>query len=58
MKEKDSSANKGYAFVTFRTRDMASDAIKDLNNCELKVIVVPNWYLFLFKILCHFSLFF
>lgn len=38
MKGKDSSENKGYAFVTFRTKDLASTAIKDLNNKELKVL--------------------
>ncbi|KAI7752672.1 hypothetical protein M8C21_029205 [Ambrosia artemisiifolia] len=36
MKGKDSSENKGYAFVTFRTKDLASTAIKELNNRELK----------------------
>ncbi|KAI8013476.1 Heterogeneous nuclear ribonucleoprotein Q [Camellia lanceoleosa] len=36
MKEKDSSENKGYAFVTFRTKEFASKAIKELNNTELK----------------------
>lgn len=37
MKGKDSNENKGYAFVTFRTKDLASQAIKELNNSELKV---------------------
>jgi len=37
MKGKDSSENKGYAFVTFRTKELAAKAIKDLNNTELKV---------------------
>ncbi|PWA55666.1 RNA recognition motif domain, Nucleotide-binding alpha-beta plait domain protein [Artemisia annua] len=36
MKGKDSSENKGYAFVTFRTQDLAATAIKELNNRELK----------------------
>lgn len=36
MKGKDSSENKGYAFVTFRTKELASKAIKDLNNTEFK----------------------
>jgi heterogeneous nuclear ribonucleoprotein R len=36
MKGKESSGNKGYAFVSFRTKDMASSAIKDLNNTEFK----------------------
>lgn len=37
MKGKDSSENKGYAFVTFRTKELASKAIKELNNTQLKV---------------------
>ncbi|KAD7480095.1 hypothetical protein E3N88_03231 [Mikania micrantha] len=36
MGGKDSGGNKGYAFVTFRTKDLASTAIKELNNRELK----------------------
>lgn len=38
MKGKDSSGSKGYAFVTFRTKEIASKAIEELNNSELKVI--------------------
>ncbi|XP_072967390.1 heterogeneous nuclear ribonucleoprotein Q [Typha angustifolia] len=34
MKSKDSSDNKCYAFVTFRTKDLAAKAIEDLNNTE------------------------
>lgn len=37
MKGKDSTQNKGYAFVTFRNKELASKAIKELNNTELKV---------------------
>ncbi|KAK4396533.1 Heterogeneous nuclear ribonucleoprotein Q [Sesamum angolense] len=36
MKGKDSNENKGYAFVTFRSKELASKAIKELNNTELK----------------------
>lgn len=36
MKGKGLNENKGYAFVTFRTKEMASEAIKSLNNTELK----------------------
>lgn len=36
MKSKDSSENKGYAFVTFRTKELATKAIEDLNNSEFK----------------------
>lgn len=37
MKGKEANQNKGYAFVTFRTKELASTAIKELNNTELKV---------------------
>ncbi|KAK1263197.1 Polyadenylate-binding protein 5 [Acorus gramineus] len=36
MKGKDSSENKGYAFVTFKTKELASKAIEDLNGTEFK----------------------
>nr|GMD03755.1 heterogeneous nuclear ribonucleoprotein R [Ipomoea batatas] len=36
MKGKEANQNKGYAFVTFRTKELASTAIKELNNTELK----------------------
>ncbi|KAL4576260.1 hypothetical protein LXL04_012351 [Taraxacum kok-saghyz] len=36
MRGKDASENKGYAFVTFRTKELASTAIKDLHTKELK----------------------
>nr|XP_016448228.1 PREDICTED: heterogeneous nuclear ribonucleoprotein R [Nicotiana tabacum] len=36
MKGKDSTQNKGYAFVTYRNKELASKAIKELNNTELK----------------------
>jgi len=37
MKGKHSSENKGFNFVTFRSVDLASKAIKELNNTEFKV---------------------
>lgn len=37
MKGKDSGEAKGYAFVTFRNKELASKAIEELNNSELKV---------------------
>ncbi|KAK9156765.1 hypothetical protein Scep_003339 [Stephania cephalantha] len=37
MKGKDSGENKGYAFVTFRTKELAAQAIEELNNKEFKV---------------------
>ncbi|KAJ8532703.1 hypothetical protein K7X08_015592 [Anisodus acutangulus] len=36
MKGKDTTQNKGYAFVTYRNKELASNAIKELNNTELK----------------------
>ncbi|KAH8510220.1 hypothetical protein H0E87_007958 [Populus deltoides] len=36
MKGKDSSDNKGFAFVTFRSVDLATKAIGELNNTEFK----------------------
>ncbi|GLT40656.1 hypothetical protein SLA2020_147710 [Shorea laevis] len=36
MKGKDSGEAKGYAFVTFRTKELASEAMEKLNNSELK----------------------
>lgn len=36
MKGKDSGGTKAYAFVTFRTKELASRAIDELNNSELK----------------------
>ncbi|KAF9590568.1 hypothetical protein IFM89_035886, partial [Coptis chinensis] len=40
MKGKDSRENKGYAFVTFRTKDLGAKAIEDLNNTEFQVAQV------------------
>jgi heterogeneous nuclear ribonucleoprotein R len=40
MKGKDSSDNKGFAFVTFRSVDLATKAIGELNNTEFKVNVL------------------
>lgn len=38
MKGKDASENKGFAFVTFRSVELASKAMEELNNKEFKVI--------------------
>ncbi|URD89162.1 hypothetical protein MUK42_27363 [Musa troglodytarum] len=37
MKAKDSTENKGYASVTFKTKELASKAIEELNNTEFKI---------------------
>ncbi|KAL5545827.1 hypothetical protein UlMin_005514 [Ulmus minor] len=36
MKGKDTGEAKGYAFITFRTKEFASRAIEELNNSEFK----------------------
>ncbi|CAA7405362.1 unnamed protein product [Spirodela intermedia] len=36
MKGKDSAENRGYAFITYRNKELASKAIKDLNGTEFK----------------------
>lgn len=45
MKGKDSGEAKGYAFVTFRNKELASKAIEELNNSELKVSSTNFWSL-------------
>lgn len=43
MREKESGDGKGYAFVTFRNKDLASEAIENLNNTEFRVnSLTPN----------------
>ncbi|KAG6487615.1 hypothetical protein ZIOFF_056205 [Zingiber officinale] len=36
MKNKDSLENKGYAFVTYKTKELATKAIEELNNPDFK----------------------
>ncbi|XP_010267419.1 PREDICTED: heterogeneous nuclear ribonucleoprotein Q isoform X2 [Nelumbo nucifera] len=36
MKDKDSGESKGYAFVTFKTKDLAQKAIEEFHNKEFK----------------------
>ncbi|KAI3987365.1 hypothetical protein MKX01_003115, partial [Papaver californicum] len=36
MKSKNAAENKGYAFVTFRTKQLADKSIEDLNNTEFQ----------------------
>lgn len=38
IKDKDSSENKGFAFVTYNTEELATKAAEDLNNREFMVI--------------------
>lgn len=37
MRSKESNENKGFAFVTYRSVELASKAIDELNNTEFKV---------------------
>ena len=46
MKGKESGEAKGYAFVTFKTKDLACKAIKELNNSEFKVFRYTSCYYF------------
>lgn len=39
MRSKESNENKGFAFVTFRSVELASKAIDELNNTEFKVFL-------------------
>ena len=36
MKGKDSAENRGYAFITYRSKELAAKAIKELNGTEFK----------------------
>lgn len=36
MKDRDSGESKGYAFVGFRTKDVAQKAIEELHSKEFK----------------------
>lgn len=40
MKRKESGEGKGYAFVTFKTKEIASKAIEKLDNSKFHV----SWY--------------
>ena len=40
MKDRDTGENKGYAFVAFKTKEVAQKAIEELHNKELKVLIM------------------
>lgn len=40
MKDRETGENKGYAFVAFRTKDVAQQAIEEVHGKEFKVIMV------------------
>lgn len=39
VKNKDTGESKGYAFITFKTKEVAQKAIEDLHNKDFKVIL-------------------
>lgn len=41
MKDRDTGENKGYAFVAFKTKEVAQQAIEELHSKEFKVIMAP-----------------
>lgn len=47
MKDKESGGNKGYAFVAFKSKEIAQKAIEELHSKELKVIMYASCKLFL-----------
>lgn len=40
MKDRETGENKGYAFIAFKTKEVAQKAIEELHGKEFKVIVV------------------
>lgn len=42
MKDRDSGDSKGYAFVAFKTKDVAQKAIEELHSKEFKAISTAN----------------
>jgi len=42
MKDRDSGDSKGYAFVAFKTKDVAQKAIEELHSKEFKASSTAN----------------
>lgn len=40
MKDRDTGESKGYAFIAFKTKEVAQKAIEELHGKEFKVIAV------------------
>jgi len=40
MKDRDTGENKGYAFVAFKTKEVAQKAIEEIHSKEFKVFTV------------------
>lgn len=41
MKDRESGESKGYAFVAFKSKEVAQKAIEELHSKEFRVILVP-----------------
>lgn len=41
IKDRDSGESKGYAFISFKTKEAAQKAIEDLHSKEVKVVLGP-----------------
>lgn len=52
MKDRDTGESKGYAFIAFKTKEVAQKAIEELHGKEFKVnvVLVDNLSSFLLKI--------
>lgn len=53
MKGKDSAENRGYAFITYRNKELSSKAIKDLNGTEFKASIPMPFFFFFFNHVVH-----
>ena len=42
MKDRDTGENKGYAFVAFKTKEVAQKAIEEIHNKEFKVLMLSE----------------
>jgi len=55
MKDRDTGEHKGYAFVAFKTKQVAQKAIMEIHNKEFKVFtVLPKSFFLLFLTLIFF----
>jgi len=55
MREKDSGDGKGYAFVTFRSKDLAAEAIDTLNNTDFRVSSLTRFLVNCLALICLFT---
>ena len=55
MKDRDTGEHKGYAFVAFKTKEVAQKAIEEIHSKEFKVFtVLPKSFFLLFLTLIFF----